>query len=230
MKHIIFYCNMFLCALLLTACISNPVRQVSEPFDATAFNIEQQISQPTKTGIAALEQNKVYLLLENERLKQEIQEKQRQIEENHKQIQIIQKHLEFEQQRQLQAWANWIAGVSLVFGVIAFIASLFIRSYPLLPRLLRYAGTALIALAATAFAFSLFVPYVLPITIAIVSIMVCAGIYFWAKDRKSLRQVVEAVELYKNEIPNYKHKFREVIDSDVDAFVEHLREHIKNKH
>jgi uncharacterized membrane protein YciS (DUF1049 family) len=84
-------------------------------------------------------------------------------------------------------------------------------------------------LSALSFGFAAIIPYLTIIGLSLGAIIVGAGIFFWIRDRKSLGQVVEAVERHKEDIPNYKEKFRQIIDSDVEKHVGQLRETIKNK-
>ncbi len=46
---------------------------------------------------------------------------------------------------------------------------------------------------------------------------------WWKRDHKAVDQVVTAVEGIKADVPGYKEKFRQVIDNDVDAWLDRVR-------
>lgn len=161
--------------------------------------------------------------------KQEILAKQKLIDEGEGKIKALDASIKQAEQDRLKFWANLVGGISAGLAVVLAIAAFLTASYPLIPRVLRYAALGFGALSALSFGFAAIIPYLTAIGLTLGALIIGAGIFFWMRDRRSLGQVVEAVEKHKEEIPNYKEKFRQIIDTDVENHVGHLRNVIKKK-
>lgn len=161
--------------------------------------------------------------------KDEIAVKERLVEDGESKVKSLDAQIKQAEQDRLRFWANLVGGISAGLAIILGIAAFLTATYPILPRVLRYFALGFGALAALSFGFAAIVPYLTIIGICFGVIVLGAGIFFWFKDRKSLTQVVNTVENVKTQIPNYKDKFKQFIDPDVDRHVNAVRGGIKKK-
>lgn len=161
--------------------------------------------------------------------KQEISAKEKLIEDGEGKVKALDAAIKQAENDRLKFWANLVGGISAALAIILGIASFLTSGYPILPKVLRYTSLGFAALSVLAFGFAAIVAYLTIIGISLGVLILGSGLFFWFKDRKSLGQVAEAVEKYKIHIPNYKEKFNQIIDSDVDAHVNKVREIIKKK-
>jgi peptidoglycan hydrolase CwlO-like protein len=161
--------------------------------------------------------------------KQEISAKEKLIEDGEGKVKALDAAIKQAENDRLKFWANLVGGISAALAIILGIASFLSSGYPILPKVLRYTSLGFAALSVLAFGFAAIVAYLTIIGISLGVIILVAGLFFWFKDRKSLTQVVNTVENVKHEIPNYKDKFNKLIDSDVDEYVNKVRENIKKK-
>ncbi|MCS7317466.1 MAG: hypothetical protein NZZ41_03975 [Candidatus Dojkabacteria bacterium] len=233
--------------LFFSSCVTNPIREGVQKITESVNN-EQKVEQtqtslktddkkeiplppsskPSTENIEYYEKLRASLLSENIQIRSEIEEKKKQVEENQRKIKDLEKQIDLEKQRLIQLWSERIALISVIVGILLIVASFFTRSYPLLPRILFASGLILCSISAFSFIFAIILPYILWIALGIIGILFVLAIYYWRSDRKSLCQVVEAVEKYKHEIPDYKSKFRQIIDSDVDLVIDKIREKFKS--
>jgi hypothetical protein len=186
-------------------------------------------AKPGETKLDALIRERQETKGEIAKTKQEITAKQKLIEEGEGKVKALDAAIKQAEQDRLKFWANLVGGISAGLAIVLAIAAFLTSGYPILPKVLRYAAIGFGALSALAFGFAAIVGYLTIIGISLGVIILGAGLFFWFKDRKSLTQVAEVVEKHKNEIPNYKEKFSQIIDSDVDEHVNKVRENIKKK-
>lgn len=124
---------------------------------------------------------------------------------------------------QVKWWSKLIGCIAIGLGTVCLVASFFVLQYPVIPTLLRYSSYILGSVGALAFLFAAAYAYFLFIGIGVAVIIVGTGIYLWNNDRRSLKQVVSVVDETKNEISNYKAKFRQKIDKRADAWIDRIR-------
>ncbi len=186
-------------------------------------------SKPGESKLDALIRERQETRGEIAKTKQEIVAKQKLVEEGEGKVKALDAAIKQAEQDRLKFWANLVGGISAGLAIILGIAAFLTSGYPILPRVLRYAALGFGALSVLAFGFAAIVGYLTIIGISLGVIILGAGAYFWFKDRKSLTQVVNTVENVKHEIPNYKDKFNKLIDSDVDEYVNKVRENIKKR-
>jgi hypothetical protein len=139
-------------------------------------------------------------------------------------INLLIKEKELEQ---VVFYSKLVGYSSLGLATLLLILSFFILNYPLLPTLCRYASYTLGAVGFIALTIPTIYPLLIPIGLSILAIILLFSGYMWLKDRSALTQVVNAVELTKNNIPDYKDKFRQVISSKSNKVIDHIRSKIK---
>lgn len=83
---------------------------------------------------------------------------------------------------------------------------------------LTCAGLAILCLGVAAI-----LPYMPWVIAGAVTVAALVGLAWWKRDHKAVEQVVTAVEGVKGDLPGYKEKFRQVIDTDVDAWLDRVR-------
>lgn len=120
-------------------------------------------------------------------------------------------------------WSKLVGGISLALATICLVASFIFISYPLLPTILRYASYILAGVGFLSFTASFIYPYLIPVGFVTLFVILTATGIMWFRDRKSLTQVVKVVEETKNYIPDYKDKFRKVIDSTSNLHIDKVR-------
>jgi hypothetical protein len=161
--------------------------------------------------------------------KAEIKSKEKLVEEGGEKVKALDAQIKQAEMDRMRFWANLVGGISaalaIILGVVAFLTS----DYPVLPKVLRWCALGFGVLSGMAFGFAAIVGYLTIIGLSLGAIIIATGLFFWIKDRKSLTQVVNTVENVKHEIPNYKDKFNMLIDSDVDSYVNEVRQAIKKK-
>jgi hypothetical protein len=118
---------------------------------------------------------------------------------------------------------------SLGVATLCLVLSFIIISYPLLPTILRYVSYTLFIVGPLALTTPYLYPYLLPIGFLAMAVTFGFGALLWWRDRKSLVQVVTAVNETKNHIPDYKSKFRKVIDTKADKWINKVREKIPTR-
>lgn len=83
---------------------------------------------------------------------------------------------------------------------------------------LTCAGLAILCLGVAAI-----LPYMPWVIAGVVVVGALVLLAWWKRDHKAVEQVVTAVEGVKGDLPGYKEKFRQVIDTDVDAWLNRVR-------
>ena len=83
---------------------------------------------------------------------------------------------------------------------------------------LTCAGLAILCLGVAAI-----LPYMPWVIAGVVVVGALVLLSWWKRDHKAVDQVVTAVEGVKGDLPGYKEKFRQVIDTDVDAWLDRVR-------
>lgn len=122
--------------------------------------------------------------------------------------------------------ARWTARICLALSFLLLIGSIFARSYPLLPGILRVASVSFGGLAFLAYAIIPLIPYVSVIAFSATALLILiAGLYWWWEHRAT-RQIISAVESSKHEIKDYKEKFRKHIDKRSNAFIDAVRKRV----
>jgi len=120
-------------------------------------------------------------------------------------------------------WSKLIGGISLGLATVCLVASFFLLSYPFIPFVLRTASYILAGVGFLSFTASYIYPYLIPIGFVTLFVILTVTGIAWYRDRKSLKQVVKVVEDTKHHIPEYKDKFRQVIDTSSDKWINKIR-------
>lgn len=123
-----------------------------------------------------------------------------------------------ETERKHKLW--WVGGIAIL-AALGCLAGAILLSNFYKPFLGGFA--AFTAVAIMAFTFAAILPYLPWIIAGVITLAALTVFYFWKRDNKSLGQVVQAVETYKAQMPDYKNHFNQWIDSDVDAWLTSLR-------
>lgn len=162
---------------------------------------------------------------EIEKTKNEIREKEKLISDGETKLKALDGKIKQAEQDRLRFWALLVggitAGLAIICGVISFLTS----SYPYLPKVFRYCGIGLGIVSGLCFGFAALVPYLTVIGISLLALICLTGVFFWMKDRKSLVQVVEAVDENKDQITDFKDKFGKIVTekSHIDSVKESIK-------
>lgn len=124
-------------------------------------------------------------------------------------------------------YSRLIGYSSLGLATLCLVLSFIIISYPLLPTILRYVSYSLFVVGPLALTIPTLYPYLIPIGFVAMAVLFGFGALLWFKDRKSLVQVVRVVNETKNHIPDYRSKFKQVIDNQADEWINQVRAKIK---
>lgn len=167
------------------------------------------------------------LLRERQETQGEIERAKQEIKDNEAKLKAVDVQIKQERIDRMQYWAYLVGGISLALGLLCFIGMFLATAYQPLPKILAYSALSLGGIGALSFAFAVIVPYLTIIGLSLLAILIASAAFFWFKDRKSLTQVVDAVNNVKDKVPNFKDEFNKVIDSDVDKHVDSVREKLK---
>lgn len=91
------------------------------------------------------------------------------------------------------------------------------------------AALAAICVASLSLVFAWLLPYLFVVGCVLALLILIAGIAYWRMDHRTATQVVEAVQTVKHEIPDYKVKLGNIIDSDVDSWITGIRTRLASK-
>lgn len=114
----------------------------------------------------------------------------------------------------------WVMGIAILLSlgcVAGFVYLPGVRKY------FVYGFAACIAVAAMAWTLAAILPYLMWIGLGLLAVGGAFAFYCWRNDHKGLRQVASAVESFKDRMPGYKEHFKQLIDTDVDGWLDRTR-------
>lgn len=117
----------------------------------------------------------------------------------------------------------WFVGIMGVAALALAALAIFI------PSVARWAvrgAIACVVISALAVVFAWLLPWLLWIGFCVLFIAIIAALVYWRLDAKSRDQVVEAFDGVKDQVPNYKAVFNQVIDTDADKHLDKVRERL----
>jgi hypothetical protein len=138
----------------------------------------------------------------------------------HDDVKLKEKELESARLAALRAKLYWTVGIALLAALACLAGAIWL---PLLKKQFIIGIAASVAVASLAVCLAAILPYLVWIGAGLLTIATIAAIYYWRNDSKSLRQVVGAVEAFKDQMPGYKEHFAKFIDTDADAWLNSVR-------
>lgn len=112
-----------------------------------------------------------------------------------------------------------IAFCGLAF-ILCLAGAIYLRG---LEKYFVYGCILSVAVAVLAYFLAIILPYLLWIVVGLVSLGAVAAFIIWRYDHKALQQTVTAVETFKDKMPGYKDHFKQIIDTDVDGWLNRTR-------
>jgi hypothetical protein len=115
----------------------------------------------------------------------------------------------------------WAVVFGAILGALGCVAG-FIW-LPGVRKFFAYGFFACVAVAALALTLAAILPYLIWIGIGLALVLAGFGFYCWRNDHKAFRQVVGAVETYKDRMAGYREHFSRAIDTDADKWINRTR-------
>ncbi len=135
-----------------------------------------------------------------------------------------------EQNHRRQVQLYWLSGILILLALAATVLAIW---QPMLRKIAGGFAVACVAVAGLALFLAWLIPYLIWVGVSLAVIGVGAVVFWWIRDHKSLRQVVESVGAAKAQIPAFKDGYREIfskiIDSNVDRNIDKVRAYIGNQ-
>jgi len=155
-----------------------------------------------------------------EELEKELADAQKAERKAHQEVENKQKELDEARLTEQRHRLYWVMGWSLLAALGCVAGAIYLTG---VRKYFIYGFFTCIAVAALALTLSFILPYLIWIGLGL---LVAGGLfvlYCWKNDHKGLRQVAQAVETFKDRMPGYKEHFKQVIDTDADAWINRTR-------
>jgi hypothetical protein len=138
-------------------------------------------------------------------------------------VELKEKQLKDARTEERQHKLYWLVGICFL-GLLGCVAGAICISG--LAKYFTYGAIACAAMALLCLGVAELLPYMPYILLGLGIIGGFALFAWWRLDHKGLQQVATAVEGIKGQLPGYKEHFRQVIDGDVDAWLNRVRKNL----
>jgi len=141
----------------------------------------------------------------------------------HQEVEAKKKELDEARLTEQRHRLYWVVGWSLLAALGCVAGAIYL---PGVRKYFIYGFFAAVAVAALALTLASILPYLPYIGVGLLVLALLFVLYCWKNDHKGLRQVTSAVETFKDKMPGYKEHFKQVIDTDADAWINRTRKNL----
>jgi hypothetical protein len=144
-------------------------------------------------------------------------------------VTVLNETIKEKENEQTATLAKWTARICLALSFLLLIGSIFARSYPLLPGILRVSSVSFGGLAFLAYAIIPLIPYVSIIAVSATALLILIAGLYWFLEHRATKQIISAVEGSKHEIKDYKERFRKHIDKRSNILIDGVRKRLSRR-